>query len=176
MTPMQPRFGPMSDPLRDQTEEEIAQIYQMMMGHLADSVRYGRLPQSNNIEDRRTARPQDTVRDMIMAAQPPPQRGPRPRWMDTYTPTEQELRITNNSMDPDELHGFFKAFPAYTRALMILEGRNPSETPDVFATTPGEWEAINRNRSTLIEEKPDEGDEGVEFEDRWQGEKDRGYP
>lgn len=148
---MHPRFGP-PDPILMQTEEEIALLQQALLG-----TQFGRLPLSQNIEDRRGMGRSGMLPEKAYATELQPFEEMAEEWEGVSSPTKRDLDTLYKYMPQDFdasnnlLYNFFMKFPDYTRSLMIHEGRNPAESPDKYAITPDEWAELNRFRSTQID-------------------------
>jgi len=110
-----PRFGPQEDPVRDETEGELAANHKEMMGEDEDS-------------------------DFV-------------DWEGDKTPSEADLNYIKEHPSDGNLASFFKAFPTWTAEDILMQGGNPSESPDQYAMSDDEWEETQKDRSTRIDER-----------------------
>jgi hypothetical protein len=107
-----PRFGPNQDPVRDETEGELAANHKEMMG-------------------------EDGEQD----------------WEGDRTPTPADLEYIKEHPTDGNLSSFFERFPTWTAEDILMQGGNPSESPDQYAMSDEEWEGTQRDRSTRIDER-----------------------
>lgn len=114
--PHDPRFGPNQDPVRDETEGELADVRSKMgaEGGAGDG----------DYE-----------------------------WEGNRTPTPADLEYVREHPTDSILHDFFQQFPDWTAEDILMRGGNPSESPDQYATSDEEWERMQSDRSTRIDER-----------------------
>jgi hypothetical protein len=74
-------------------------------------------------------------------------------WEGEETPSEADLNYIKEHPTDGNLASFFKAFPTWTAEDILMQGGNPSESPDQYAMSDDEWEDTQRNRSTRIDER-----------------------
>ena len=74
-------------------------------------------------------------------------------WEGDRVPTERDLAWLDKHGGDAAYAAFFQQFPDYVRETMMQRGGSGGPSPDQYAMDDEEWEALNANRKTRIDER-----------------------
>jgi hypothetical protein len=74
-------------------------------------------------------------------------------WEGDRTPTPADLEYVREHPTDGVLNSFFERFPDWTAEDILMQGGNPSSSPDQYAMDDEAWERTQSNRSTRIDER-----------------------
>jgi len=112
----------------------------------AEDPRFG--PQDDPVRDETEGELGD-ARQAILSAQGDEEAD----WEGTRTPTDADLEYVREHPTDGVLNSFFERFPDWTAEDILMRGGDPSKSPDEYATSDEEWERMQSDRSTRIDER-----------------------
>jgi len=74
-------------------------------------------------------------------------------WQGDETPTAMDMEYMKENPTDSVLHEFYTRFPKYMMELILSEGGNPRQSPDQYAMDDEEFENLQSDRSTMIDER-----------------------